>query len=369
MIVSKALIAGAAQKKLEELARLPEIELVAVVPPGWREPNVGWQYLERRFTAGYRMEVLPLAFNGQHHWHWYPGLPELLACERPDVLHMDEEAFNLATYLGVRAGVAVGARCCFYNYANIDRRYPPPFSWFERYTFRHVAHGIVCNAEAGAIVRTHGYAGPLSTLPQVGVDPALFAPAPGARPTRPFTVGFIGRLLEIKGVLELLEAMTGLDDARLLLVGDGDLRPRIEARAVELGLRQRLELRPAVATTDVPAALHDMDVLVLPSRTTRTWKEQFGRVLIEAMSCAVPVVGSSSGEIPHVIDDAGLIFPEGNVAALRATLVRLRDDVALRVTLAHKGRARVLEHYTQAAVARGYADIYRSMASILPKHD
>jgi glycosyltransferase involved in cell wall biosynthesis len=107
--------------------------------------------------------------------------------------------------------------------------------------------------------------------------------------------------------------------------------------------------------------LHRMDVMVLPSRTTPSWKEQFGRVLIEAMSCAVPVVGSSSGEIPTVLGDAGLIFPEGDVAALRVALRRIMLDATLRAELGARGRQRVLAHYTQAALARSYAEVYRSM--------
>ena len=70
-------------------------------------------------------------------------------------------------------------------------------------------------------------------------------------------------------------------------------------------------------STEVPAVLRALDVLVLPSLTTPSWKEQFGRVLQEAMACAIPVVGSDSGEIPHVIGDAGLVTPEGDAAALR----------------------------------------------------
>jgi glycosyltransferase involved in cell wall biosynthesis len=361
VIVSKALIAGAAQKKLEELARLPDIDLVAVVPPGWREPKVGWQPLERRFTAGYRLETLPLALNGRHHTHFYRGLGALLARERPDVLHMDEESFNLATFLGFRAGVALGARCCFYNYANVARSYPPPFGWFERYALRHAAHALIANHEAGAIVRDHGYQGPITLLPQTGVDPELFAPPATPSGARPFTVGFVGRLLEQKGLTDLLEAISGLPGARLLLVGDGALRPRIELRAASPDLSGRVELQRAVPTTEVPAMLHRMDVMVLPSRTTPSWKEQFGRVLIEAMSCAVPVVGSSSGEIPTVLGDAGLIFPEGDVAALRVALRRIMLDATLRAELGARGRQRVLAHYTQAALARSYAEVYRSM--------
>jgi len=121
----------------------------------------------------------------------------------------------------------------------------------------------------------------------------------------------------------------------------------------------RLEL--VAWTNDVPAELRRLDALALPSHTTRGWKEQFGRVLIEAMSCGVPVIGSSSGEIPNVIGDAGLIYPEGDVRALAATIGRLAAQPALYADLARRGRARVLERYTQAALARQYYEVYRTM--------
>jgi glycosyltransferase involved in cell wall biosynthesis len=127
-------------------------------------------------------EPLPIALNGRHHIHFYPGLERLLQRLRPDVLHIDEESFNLATYQAMRCGVRLGARCCFYNYANIDRRYPPPFSFFEHYNLTHANHAFAANREASDIIRRHGYRGHVTIVPQVGVDPDLFAPDPVATP-------------------------------------------------------------------------------------------------------------------------------------------------------------------------------------------
>ncbi len=103
-----------------------------------------------------------------------------------------------------------------------------------------------------------------------------------------------------------------------------------------------LSLRQQSLPDDVPRALAEIDTLAAPSLTQPHWKEQFGRVLIEAMACGVPVVGSDSGEIPQVVGDAGLIVPEGDVAALRAALLHLAEDSSLCERLAHAGRARVL---------------------------
>jgi glycosyltransferase involved in cell wall biosynthesis len=99
----------------------------------------------------------------------------------------------------------------------------------------------------------------------------------------------------------------------------------------------------------------------LPSLPRSHWKEQFGRVLIEAMACGVPVVGSRSGEIPHVIGQAGLTFSEGDVQGLRASLSQLMDDPALCADLARRGRERVLAHYTQAKIAAETHEVYRQL--------
>lgn len=385
LLLSKALVVGAYQKKCEELAKLPGIELTVAVPPSWKEPRVGTQLLERRFTTGYHLEVLPIAFNGRHHLHFYPTLGKLLKRVRPDVFHIDEESFNLATFLAMRAGVKVGARCCFYNYANIERFYPPPFAFFERYAFRHAAHALAANHEAAAIIRRHGYQGPLTIIPQFGVDPDLFSPvvpqdieaptqppavptqppaAPGPAPaahTQQLMVGYIGRLVPEKGILDLVEAVALLPETvQLRIIGEGAQRAEIEGRIQQLGLEQRAEVLPW--TQDMPGALRALDVLVLPSHTTATWKEQFGRILVEAMSCGLAVVGSSSGEIPQVLGDAGLIFPEGDSNVLSEILSSLSQQPDLRQELGRRGRARVLAHYTQAALARQYAEMYRTLA-------
>ena len=92
LMISKALVNGAYQKKCEELAALPDVELIVAVPPAWREPRVGVIRLERRFTAGYQLVTLPIMFNGRHHLHFYPTFERLVRRTRPDIVHVDEES-------------------------------------------------------------------------------------------------------------------------------------------------------------------------------------------------------------------------------------------------------------------------------------
>jgi glycosyltransferase involved in cell wall biosynthesis len=362
LILSKAMVVGAYQRKAEELAALPGVDLTVAVPPAWHEPRVGMLKLDRRHERGYRLQMVPIWLNGHFHLHFYPGLKRLVDRVRPEVFHIDEESFNFATYHAMRLGQAAGARCCFYNYANIERRYPPPFSWFERYNLRSATAALAASHEAAAIVRRHGYTGTLRILPQFGVDHELFRPAETPLPAEPFRIGYFGRFVAEKGVLDLIEAFARLPEhARLLLIGSGDLQSRMVEIVRRLDLGQRVEIRPAVPSEQIAAELRTLHAYVLPSRTTPRWKEQFGRVLVEAMASGVPPVGSDSGEIPHVIADAGLIFREGNVDDLAHKLRQLIDRHDLRETLARRGRERVLAHYTQRALARTYYDFYRQM--------
>ncbi|MEI6047230.1 MAG: glycosyl transferase family 1, partial [Chloroflexota bacterium] len=134
-MLSKAPLRGAYQRKLEELAALPEVEqLTVIVPPYWKEPRVGRVVLEKAYTSGYDLIVEPMAFNGRYHVHFYPRLGRWVKALRPDLFHVDEESFNLATVQGIQLAQRYGAKSVFYNWANIYKRLPPPFSLFEQYS-------------------------------------------------------------------------------------------------------------------------------------------------------------------------------------------------------------------------------------------
>lgn len=368
VMVSKAIVNGAYQRKLEEMAQLPGIQLTVLVPPYWRDSR-GITPLQRAYTRGYRLIETPMACNGHFHLHYYPELERWLRTLQPDLLHMDEEPLNAATFHGVWLASHMGIPTCFYTWQNLYRRYPPPFSWMERYTFRHAAHALAGNQEAIAVLRAKGYRGPVSLVPQFGVDPSFFTPRPPDPPAatgRAMTIGYAGGLVPEKGLDLLLRAAARLPDCRVRLAGDGRARPALAHLADELGLQARVEFLTRLPSTEMPQFYQGLDVLVLPSRTVANWKEQFGRVLIEAMACGVPVIGAASGEIPEVIGQAGLLFAEDDVDALWAHLQRLQHDSDLWCELAARGRARVLAQYTQARVAAQTVAAYQATVSSSP---
>ncbi len=374
-MVSKALVVSAYRRKLEELARFPGMDLTAVVPPGWQGRDDSAP-LEQQPASGYRLLVEPVALNGHHHLHFYPGLERLLRTLRPDILHMDEEPYNLATWHALRAAEAVRARSLFFAWQNIPRRYPWPFSHFERANYRRTTHAIAGNAQAASVLRAKGYTGPLTVIPQFGIDPELFRPAdewrppsdgePGPAesiPARGFVVGYAGRLVPEKGVDGLLRACAALPFRHwsLRIMGDGPERAQLVSLAGSLEVSRQVMFLGRVPSDQAPQFYRTLDVLVLPSLTRPNWVEQFGRVLVEAMASGVPVIGSDSGEIPGVIGDAGLVFPEGDTRALAGWLAVLAEDSARRCELARLGRARVLARFTHARVAGETFRVYEQM--------
>lgn len=360
VILSKALLSVAYRRKTDALAAIPGVELTVVSPSEWREPNANVVRYEPGPTPNYQVELVPMWFNGRHHIHFYPTFHRILARIKPDIVHVDEESFNLATFLAMVAAHRVGAKTCFYNYANIERRYPPPFSWFERYAFMHASHAMACSHEAADIIRNHGYTGPLSIIPQTGVDETHFVPRPDAHIARtPFTIGYVGRLVPEKGIDDAISALVQLPEhVRMHIVGAGQHEAALRQHAIQHGVSARIIWQKPVSSHEMPSIMQQFDALVLPSRTTANWKEQFGRVLIEAMACGVPVIGSSSGEIPHVIGDGGLVFAEGDSADLAQQIVTLLHSSTAYAQLSLHARQRVLTIYTQIAIAQQYWHIY-----------
>src|SRR3954452_20108981 len=175
LMASKIMVVAAYRRKLADIAAHPQVtELLAVTAPAWQEPGGRKLSFERGPHDGYQLRIEPIRFSGSFHLFHWPGLSRLMGEFKPDVVHMDEEAYNLATLLGVRAARRVGARSVFFTWQNLLRRYPPPFNLFERYVFRSAAHAIAGSGEALSVLRAKGYGGPATVIPQFGVDPELF---------------------------------------------------------------------------------------------------------------------------------------------------------------------------------------------------
>lgn len=362
-MLSKACIVGQYQTKLTALAAKPNIDLIVVVPPEWRDER-GTIKLERKHTKGYELVIAPLRFNGHFHLHYYSTLAEILQRVQPQIVHLDEEPYNLATYHALRAArhTNPNARVLFFSWQNIFRKYPPPFSWMEQYVYKNADAAIAGSEEAEQVLRNKGFSKPIRVIPQFGV-PTSFTPTQTQREHSPVIIGYAGRLVREKGIDVLLNALAQIaGDWQLKILGSGPLYDSLLPRARALNIALRVQIAPWAASDEMPQFYNSLDILVVPSLTQPNWKEQFGRVIMEAMACGVPVIGSDSGEIPNVIGDAGIIVPEGNVSALARALDSLIQNEALRNELGTRGCERVRAHFSQQRVVDDTYALYAALA-------
>jgi glycosyltransferase involved in cell wall biosynthesis len=362
------------QPRAASLSRLAGVELKVLVPDRWYHYG-RWRGADRGGDDGeggppIDLEVgrvaLPWAGPGQFYLHWYPALRRTLRAFRPDVIDLWEEPWGLvaAHACWLRNRVLPAAKIVVETEQNLDKDLPPPFGWFRRYALANADYVVGRNRESLAVVCRHGYRGPAEVVPNA-VDADLFRPLDraacrAALGLTGFAVGYVGRLVAEKGLDDLLAAVALCPaDVNVLFVGDGPMAAELGARAAALGVAGRVRLLPARPFASLPAVMNAVDCLALPSRTTGRWKEQFGRVIIEAHACGTPVVGSDSGAIPDVVGDGGLVVPERDPAALAAALTRLARDPGLARRMGAAGRAAALSRYTWASVAARMQAIYR----------
>ncbi|MEJ7785560.1 MAG: glycosyltransferase family 4 protein [Solirubrobacteraceae bacterium] len=235
---------------------------------------------------------------------------------------------------------------------NLPRSYPAVARLIRRWAASNAAFAAARSPAAARLLNEQAPSLPTPLIPHH--VPGWTRPATADR-QRPFTVGYAGRFVPEKGLDDLVRAVSGIPGARARLVGNGPLLGELHRQAAS---GAPIDIVSDATHEHMDSAYARFDVLVLPSRTTPTWVEQFGRVLVEALSCGVPVVGSSSGEIPWVVESTGggVVFPEGDSDALRQALVSLRDDPERRGRLAAAGRAAVESRFSVPAVARALSE-------------
>lgn len=287
--------------------------------------------------------------------------------EQWDLIDIHEEPFALATaeVRLIRWLRRTAAPFTLYSAQNIAKRYPLPFRWLEHQALRTAGGISACNAEAAAITEDKGFPGRARVIP-LGVDLATFTPsdrdAPGADDA--VVVGFVGRLVEEKGVQTLLDALVTEPRMHARIAGSGPLDAELRARAQQARISDRLTFVGAVAPDEMPLFYRSIDVLAVPSIPTPSWTEQFGRVAVEAMASGVPVVSSDAGALPDVVGGAGIVVPHSDANALSAALLAAAGPDRERLRAAGFARSR---ECTWDAVAVAYRDLYRSTISAEPE--
>lgn len=384
LVASHTYIVDLNCEKLRALARLePENQVTIAVPKRWRPGGVHNKIIETNSLAEGNFRVVPISNfseNNQGLLSFGLDIITLLKEFKPDIIQVEQGAKSLlyAQLITLNRILGLKAKNVFFTWWNLPYTNKFSIGLLEAYNLRHTDGLIAGNQDGVNILREHGYRGSAIVLPQLGVDENLFSPRPQPELTLElgiksddFVVGFVGRFVQEKGILTLIKAIAELKQLpwKLLLLGRGTLKEKILELTTEFGVRDRLILVESVPHDRVPRYINLMNVLVLPSETTYQfktltaagWKEQFGHVLIEAMACKVPVIGSDSGEIKNVIGDAGLVFPEGDVSALQNCLRQTIEQPELAAKLAELGNIRVKEKYTNQALAKQQLDFYHKL--------
>jgi glycosyltransferase involved in cell wall biosynthesis len=346
-------------------------ELVLV--PG-RPPK---QLVPKQAGAAYELHALPHRFYPHQRLHWYQGLSRLVARIRPTHVLVEYDPGSVPT---LHAKLPpLGQKVIAFTVENILRD-----RWLDaRQNLLHgqgkktlrdglvatlgsvgwrATDGLACISEEGRrLFESSGWNKPIEVVP-LGTNVSLFCPGDATALRQRldiehnFVVGYFGRLVPEKGVLDVVEAVARCSSDVVLMLdayenmAPGSFAAEVFARIDALGLRTRVRTVHA-QHHEVPEYMRCCQVLALPSRTTERWKEQFGRVLPEAMACEAAVIGSTSGNIPDMIGDAGVLVPENDTAALAAAIEDLRTQPAKRTSLAKAGRQRVIQRFSTEAQA------------------
>ncbi|HET9384124.1 MAG TPA: glycosyltransferase family 4 protein [Gemmatimonadales bacterium] len=238
------------------------------------------------------------------------------------------------------------------------------FRRFLAWAARRAARVIAISSYTAAALREIANV-PIAVIPYAASLPPARPKTDADREHVP-TVLFVGRLVERKGVTHLVEAVAQLADrrARLVIVGDGPERPRLEARARELGIAHRVEFRGRISDADLRTAYQRAGVFVLPAvLDSRGDTEGLGVVLLEAMNYGVPVIASNIGGIVDIVVDqeTGLLVPPGDAAALASALDSVLRDPARSRRLGEAGRRRLAEQFSWDAILAKMESVYRSV--------
>jgi glycosyltransferase involved in cell wall biosynthesis len=343
-------------------------EVVAAAPKYFHGNDLRPVRLEPAADEPCRVVALNAYFTRRVHAFVYGRQLRSVLSGGWDVVHCWEEPYICAggeVAWWTRPGTAL----VFRSAQSMDKRYPPPFRWIERYAMRKAA-GWICSGSlvAQTLSARRGYDKPMAQIP-LGVDVGAFRPDREAgravlqkldwEPGPP-VVGYLGRFVPDKGLDLLTRALDRLPgEWRALFVGAGPMEPQLRTWAAKHG--DRVRLCTDVTHDHVPAYLNAMTVLCAPSQTMPNWKEQFGRMVVEAFAVGLPFIGSDSGEIPFVVKDAGVVVGEKDEEGWTRALADLIASPERRRELAERGLQRAQDEFAWPAVARQYLDFFERL--------
>lgn len=370
LTVGHSYVIGVNRRLSHEFSRVGKgsWEVSCIAPEKYRA-DLGWARFER--TEGDNELTRAVSAYGTSSPHLFVYGTELRAQLSGgwDVVYAWEEPYIVSGWQIAR-WTPRSTRFTFLTLQNIRKRYPPPFSWFERQSLERSSGWLYCGHSIHAAQKDKpGYAERPSAYGPLGVDVELFRPDRargkavlaelGWADDGPPVVGFVGRFVPEKGLDCLMRA---LDEQRApwraLFLGGGPLDGALRTWAARYPDRVRIT---STSHDRVAGYVNAMDFLCAPSESARNWKEQFGRMIVEAGASGIPVIGSDSGEIPYVVGEGGLIAPEKDHPAWARAIEALLTEPARRTELGARALERARDTFSWPVVARRYLDFFESM--------
>jgi glycosyltransferase involved in cell wall biosynthesis len=335
------------------------VDVTLVVPSSWPGPD---EVTDELFDV----VQLPVARAGDVNRHRYldpQAVVEVIDRTSPDVVDLHEETFSrvvdqiLRRLDGRYPAVAYAAQ-------NIDKRLPPPFCWWERQALARLRGLYPCSRQAASVAVGKGFGGTVRILP--------LAPSPlivrgcQAAPTDIVRLLLVGRLMPEKGVQDAVRVLASLRaccPAQLVLVGAGPEAGPAQTLAAELGVAGDLQVHPWASAGELAGYYREAHVLLAPSSSTRTWTEQFGRMVVEAQAAGAVPVAYRSGALPEVVGDAGLLVPAGDASAMAHAVLGMHAKPEEWLRLRQRGLA-AASGRTWDVVAHGQLDLYEQVSTM-----
>ena len=312
----------------------------------------------------------PVMFTGRVGAHIYNPLKiwQVIKDFQPDVIQVEEEIFSLCALEVAFWAKLYNKPMVVFGWENQQRSLPLFRRWVRNFVMGATDLFLAGNQDGAEVMHNWNYQGQIEVMPQMGVDTDLFTPAL-KKPQDKLNIGFLGRLVPEKGLDTLFAAVGQLKkqniDCQVTICGSGASEAELRQEAELQQISDRLIWRGAVPHDAAPAELGNFDILVLPSRSVATWKEQFGHVIIEAMAMGIPVIGSSCGEIPNVIACEDLVFPESDSTALAQILNRIICDDSWREQMGNYGIERVKKYYSHERIAQRLLEQWQNLVPVL----
>jgi glycosyltransferase involved in cell wall biosynthesis len=336
------------------------VDLTLVVPSEWSDAGTEAQLSPEPFP----ILELPVRRAGDVNRHAYldsGAIGRLIDETRPDVLDVHEEPVSIVARQWLRAAPS-DLPVVMYTAQNVDKRFPPPFSRYERAAHRRIDALYPCSRQAATVSRGKGFAGAIEVLP-LGYDDTAFRQGTQSLDAEEVVLMLVGRLVPEKGLEDAVRTLARVHatrPARLIVIGQGPEEMRARELAISLGVADRVEIKAWKQGSELASAYRMAHIVLLPSVPTSTWVEQFGRVIVEAQASGAVVAGYANGSIPEVAGDAGLLVPTGEVEQLAESVIRVTSDPDEFARKRDAGRRRAASR-TWRAVAGRQAYLYRTV--------